>query len=281
MNRELHERALQCVAKYKRCEKEFVDILEKIDQGKAYLEFGVSSLFRYCVECLRLSEDESYRFIQVTRKAVTVPALKAAIGEGMLTVAKASRIVPVITPATQEEWIGKASELTHRELEREVAKENPKSVRKETIKVLTPTRSELRVSISLALEQKIKRAQEVLKAASLEETLEELVEFVLERKDPIRKAERVATQAPVRPGTCQVKSLPAARQIRRPIPQVIRHQVSLRDQGKCTFRGCKETRWVELHHTMPYSLGGSHSLANLTTLCSGHHRMLHGPAKKR
>lgn len=69
---ELHKTALRCVANYKRCEKHLIEILESIDRHKAYLALGVSSLFRYCVEKLGLSESESYRFIQVMRKSAQI-----------------------------------------------------------------------------------------------------------------------------------------------------------------------------------------------------------------
>lgn len=300
MNDELHEKALECLKNYKRCENELIEILETIDHEKSYLYHGVSSLFRYCVEKLSLSEGETYRFIQVMRKAKEVPELKLALEAGQLTVSKASRIAPVITKGNEARWIEKASSLPYRDLEREVAEERPLAISKERLKVLTPERSELRVTISAELERKLERAKEVFRTKTMEETLERLVDFALERKDPVKAANRFANRkarSETRQENNQKVEKPAARQVhldrrigkfagrqvgtltRRPIPAFIRHQVNLRDKGKCTVEGCLETKWVEIHHIWPFSQGGDHSVQNLTTLCSGHHSFMHGLQK--
>jgi hypothetical protein len=67
---------------------------------------------------------------------------------------------------------------------------------------------------------------------------------------------------------------------RTPIPNMIKHQVHLRDQGQCTHRNsndqrCNQRRWLEIHHIHPVSQGGTHTLENLATLCSNHHRFIH------
>jgi len=274
MSAKLHERALECVKNYKKGEKQLLEILEAIDRQKSYLDYGVSSLFRYCVERLSLSEAETYRFIQVMRKASQVPELKAAIDSGLLTVSKASRIAPVITKENEKKWIEKASTLRYRELEREIAKERPEIARKERIKAITPLRSEIRFSISAELEMKFERVKEILRTKTMEETLEELVDYAIQQKDPVERAKRINNRkTPVKPAARQAN---VAKQTSRPIPQRILHQVNLRDRGKCTVKDCQETRWVEIHHVRPFSQGGTHALNNLTTLCSGHHGQIHG-----
>lgn len=67
---------------------------------------------------------------------------------------------------------------------------------------------------------------------------------------------------------------------RAPIPAGIRHQVNLRDQGRCTATRddgsrCDQSRWIEIHHRVPLVDGGFDTVDNLTTLCSGHHRLVH------
>lgn len=269
MNLSLHEKALLTVKKYKRCKTELIHILEQIDKDKTYLAFGKSSLFRYCVELLNLSESDTYRFIQVTRKGTELPLFKQAVSTGVITIAEASRIAPVITLTNQSQWIEKAKELTCRELEREVAKEKPKAIIPERLKVLTADKSELRMSISKELEGKLRRAQEVFRTRDLEETLEIVLELALKQKDPVEKARRNSMKTPV---TASAKNIS---NITRTIPQHIRHQVFVRDEGRCTFKNCGETKWIEVHHRLPLSQGGTHSLLNLVTLCQSHHRLLH------
>ncbi len=67
---------------------------------------------------------------------------------------------------------------------------------------------------------------------------------------------------------------------KRYIPAAIQHQVLVRDQNQCTHRShegkrCPNTRWLEVHHIHGFAQGGPHSLENLATLCSSHHRQTH------
>ena len=188
MEDSLHVLALSCVKNYKKSESNLIDVLCRIDKSRMYLSYGVPSLFAYCVKCLGLSESETSRFIQVTRKSFEVPELKKTISDGVLTVSKASRISSVITSSTQEEWIGKASTLTHRELEKEVVKVNPRAAQPESIRVITPEVIQILLNVSLRVEEKFKRSKEVLRTKSLEDTLEKMADLVLQLKDPVQKA---------------------------------------------------------------------------------------------
>ncbi len=273
MHPSLHEKALACVKQYQKSEKALIDVLTEIDLHKSYLLFGVSSLFRYCVECLGLSESETYRFTQVTRKSYEAPALKQAIGSGILTVSKASRIAPVITKETQECWIKKAATLTQKEIEREVAKQRPQALRKDRFKVLNEDFSELRLTIPVQLEDKLKRAQQVLRTKNTVETLSYLVDFVLKHKDPLEKARRQTEKKPALRKPLNSAGLPAHNSAR--LPAHIRNAVLVRDSACCTYPGCKEKNFVEVHHRVPLCQGGAHDLNNLVTLCYGHHNLKH------
>jgi hypothetical protein len=60
----------------------------------------------------------------------------------------------------------------------------------------------------------------------------------------------------------------------------VRHEVALRDQAQCahiTANGsrCLNRRWLHVHHKREIARGGGNELENLTTLCSGHHRIHH------
>ncbi|MEO8179994.1 MAG: hypothetical protein ABI895_14260 [Deltaproteobacteria bacterium] len=59
------------------------------------------------------------------------------------------------------------------------------------------------------------------------------------------------------------------------IPPALRRAVLLRDQRRCQVPGCANTHWLDVHHLELRSEGGRHSLANLTCLCSTHHRAAH------
>lgn len=60
----------------------------------------------------------------------------------------------------------------------------------------------------------------------------------------------------------------------RTIPHWLRRLVEGRDRT-CRFPGCDRTRWLHIHHRVPWSRGGPTNLDNLIALCGFHHRMLH------
>jgi hypothetical protein len=126
--------------------------------------------------------------------------------------------------------------------------------------------------------KKLRRVQDLLSqkrrmAASLENSLEELLEFYLERNDPLEKAKRNLPKNLPGPGPGQNGTG------RRPLTAQTKHQINLRDQGQCTHvdgdKRCENRRWLEMHHRVPVSQGGLNEPNNLTTLCWAHHRMQH------
>jgi hypothetical protein len=262
----IHQRALEAAGRFKRAEAELVKALGEVDRHRVFLELGYTSLFSYCVQALGLSENVAVNFIAVSRKAREVPELQAALDGGVLGVSKAKKIVPVLSPQNPTEWIAKASSMSCRSLEREVVKVAPREATPERIRPVSEDRAELRLGISPAAQEKLKRIQDLesqrrRKAATLEETLEALLEVYLAVKDPVRRAERILEKLPV-------------------TGPVTKHVVARRDGGQCTHRDprgirCGNRRWIEVHHVKPRSLGGGDFPSNLVTLCSAHHRLAH------
>jgi 5-methylcytosine-specific restriction endonuclease McrA len=62
---------------------------------------------------------------------------------------------------------------------------------------------------------------------------------------------------------------------RASIPPALRRQVLARDGHRCQALGCGATRFLEIHRRDPRRKGGRNRAANLITLCSACHRLLH------
>ena len=64
----------------------------------------------------------------------------------------------------------------------------------------------------------------------------------------------------------------------RHIPAALKRAVQKRDDGSCTYfhsesgKVCASKHAVEFEHLNPYSLGGEHSLENLTLRCRAHNQ---------
>ena len=315
----LHEKALTLAKEFKRVEFELITVLQKIDSQKLFRTLGFASLFDYTTRALGLSESVAYGLITVSRKSTEVPELKAAIGLGELTVARAKVMTSVLTPENASELIEKAKIMTHRELEKEVASLNPKAHSKERTKYIAADRIQLNVNLSEAIMKMVKRSQDLesqrtREATSLEATLGAMAAAYLEKNDPVLKAQRVlkkpsaqrahkkyredgstAADRTSTSGTvatiekiATIKKVaitgPAANR-RTPLSAELKRKINQRDQGQCVTvnsdgRRCYNRRWLEVHHLVPVSQGGENKLENLMTVCFFHHKMIHESAKQ-
>lgn len=304
---DLHLRALRAARDLKSAEGELVEVIRLVDESKLFSERGHPSLFQYAVSELGLSESTAYAFITVARKSREVPVLARKIREGSITVSQARKIVPVLTKEEDpSEWIEKAAHLSQRRLEKEVATVRPEVRTPERASYVSSSRVKLELGLSEFEMLRLRRVQDLLsqsrkRSVSLEETLAVLAGEYLRRHDPVEKAKRHqvrkggrdhSEEAPKNPTEPveTLESIPAPAAIRGvsstrvPIPASIKHQVYLRDGGRCTQanpdgKRCGRRRWIEIHHILPVSEGGANELSNLATLCSAHHRFVH--AKER
>lgn len=292
-----------------------IDILQKAEKHQVFLVRGHSSLFRYVIDELRISESAAYTLITVSRKAREVPELKNCLRDGTITLSNARRVASVLNRENKSEWIKKACELSHRELEKEIARVNPKVETPERASYISEDRVKLELGLSELELLKLQRVQDLLsqskrRPVSLEETLETLTDEYLKRHDPLERAKRqqakketpenrqeknTETPPPDEGATEQVapqKTKPGpktgstelvtlrASTPRKNIPLEILHQVNLRDEGRCVHllpngERCNQSRWIEVHHKIPVSEGGLNHLDNLVTLCAAHHRLIH------
>ncbi len=64
------------------------------------------------------------------------------------------------------------------------------------------------------------------------------------------------------------------------IPPAIRIKVLANARHKCETPGCNHTRFLEIHHLVPRSKGGSNDVSNLRVFCSACHARIHayGPS---
>ncbi len=286
---DLHAEAVVVAAQFHKAESRLISILQEMDGHAEFRTLKCSSLFDYGVKVLKLSEANTLNFIAIARKSKTVPELKQAIDNGVLTVSKARKITSVITVENQKHWISLAQDLSKNNLEKEVARVCPKEAVTERAQYVAENRVKLTIGISDEILTLLKRVQDLesqrtRSAASYEDTIKQALKVYIDKLDPVEKARRAVskvnkTSQNIIPDHTDFEHVPGHAQIpfhREIIPQKLKHQVFLRDKGKCTKKSCENSRWIEIHHVIPISRGGTNELPNLTTLCSSHHRQLHG-----
>ncbi len=272
----LHEQTLKAVKIYKNAEFEIINLLMQNSQTRAYLSLGYPSLHVYCTKGLRLSDAVAYSLTSVARKSQTIPEIKQLIKEEKLTLSNATQVSRVITEENKADLLSLAQSLSKRELEKEIKRIHPDAIPKERVRVLTTDLEELKIVMNKELAEDLKFLRDFYAkkrhcSLSLSETLIHMASELREKHDPIRKATRNFV-----PGTKSVK----VRSGRITLPASLKHPVQLRDKGRCSHHyqdgtRCENTRYLEIHHIKPLAKGGTNTLENLTTLCSGHHSGLH------
>lgn len=260
----IHERALSAAKRFRVAEAELLGVLQEVEKERVYLQLGYSSMHEYGTGALKLSEANASNFITVARKSMEIPELKLAVEEGRFSVTKARKITPVINKSNATHWIGLATILHQRALEKEVANANPETPKPDHSRPVGNDRVELKFGVTDAVFQTFKRVQDLecqrtQKLVNFEGTLKAAIEFYITEKDSL---------------TDDAGASVAATHSR------IRVRILVRDKHRCTFkaeegRRCKNTRWLDVHHIIPRSAGGSDDPENLTTLCTAHHRLLH------
>lgn len=276
MLQQLHLRAQRTVRNLHNSERELIPIIQAFEREKGYLSMGYPSLFVYLARGLGLSEGITYHAIKVARRAAEVPRFQQALRKGEITLSKAKVICSVITEENAEEWLRHAKELPTRELEKKVAETRPDTERTERARYKANDHVELTVSLTNNTMELLKRAQEVASQKNklplnFAAVFHEIADAYLERHDPLRKAKR-----------SQANKDPEAEAKAEPTPANARQEAVLRDLAECQFvmddgNICGARVFVELHHIVPKSEGGSDEAENLVVLCSAHHQLVHAP----
>jgi len=165
-----------------------------------YVRLGFVGMWDFLVKELHFSESQASYFKRVAQRARVVPALKEAVISGKISLSQARRIVGVIDETNASRWIEVAVSLKQKDLERKVSEESPRRKVREGIVPLGSALSKLTVVITVEEEAKLERARDLVsqslqKPASYQQTLGTMVNFYLDKKDPVVRARRAETSA--------------------------------------------------------------------------------------
>jgi 5-methylcytosine-specific restriction endonuclease McrA len=109
--------------------------------------------------------------------------------------------------------------------------------------------------------------------ASLEQLIDFMADFVIERKDPVKRHERRRARA-ANQGEAAAATAPTNP---RQIPAAVRDEIFARDR-RCTYVGpdgkrCDSTHVLQIDHIKPVARGGAAIIDNLRLLCAYHNRL--------
>jgi hypothetical protein len=271
-NSEIRDRLGLLVREEKRVKNELIEIMSLALAQESWLEFGYSSLFDWLTRGYGYPPGTAMRRIEAARLLRVVPEAKAKLDTGELSLTAMSKVQNAIQ--AQEKMGSVALEkkvealkavegLAVDKLERKLVELFPASgekAKREVHRVTGDGSVRHAMNLSEKATADLKRAKEVLSHkfpnASDAEIIAYALEFLLEKKDPLR--------------------LPAASKV-EPTSLVKRARPVLQKaQGECAYRDprtgvkCTSRYQIQLDHIKPRALGGTGTPENLRALCRQH-----------
>ena len=119
--------AMRLAAEGRKVVADLIALLLAVDARRLYAEEGYSSLFRFCVERLRLSEEEAYYRIAAARVAARFPVVLDRLREGRLTLTAVAVLRKHLTEANHAEILQGAEGRSKREVQGLVAAVAPRA----------------------------------------------------------------------------------------------------------------------------------------------------------
>ena len=105
---------------------ELIAHLAVLDQRKRYRAEGAGTLFRYCTEVLRFSEAAAYNRIKAVRAVRRFPVILDRLADGSVNLTTVRLLAPRLTDANHEAMLAEVAGMTHRQVEKLVARLVPK-----------------------------------------------------------------------------------------------------------------------------------------------------------
>jgi 5-methylcytosine-specific restriction endonuclease McrA len=306
---DLHARILQAHATYRQTEHTLAVLLAQMAQG-LYEDFGYASITAYAARELDLSARKTKALVYLGRRLPELAVLDSAFAAGELSWTKARELLRVVTKDNESEWVERARHTTSRELEAHVSSVALGDRPPRPDRVRAPQRTRITVAIDAQDAEVVRACLAMLRqACGLNEEeiddgalLAEMARRILHDAKPTEAptAERYRTVVEQCPDCRRTSGIdaevdethvglaccdgevqdgrdgPTRGHVARVIPPATRNAVMHRDRWGCAVPGCSYKLWVQVHHIVPRHTGGDHREDNLTTLCSAHHRAVHG-----
>ena len=116
---------------------ELVAHLAALDSRKMlYAAQGYGSLFNYCTQALRLSEDAACNRIEAARACRRFPLILELLASGSLTLTSVRLLAPHLTPENHQSVLAKARDRKRREIEALIAELAPRPDLPSTVRAL-------------------------------------------------------------------------------------------------------------------------------------------------
>ena len=106
---------------------ELLEHMAEVDARKLYVSAGYSSMYRYCILELKMSEDMAYKRLRSARKARQFPAILDMIQDGRLHLAAVVCLAPQLKRANAADLLAAAANKSRAQVEQLLAERFPQA----------------------------------------------------------------------------------------------------------------------------------------------------------
>ncbi len=268
--------------------------LQEIDKRRLFCDHGCDSIFQFAVKKLGYSEDQAARRVSAMRLLRDLPQIEEQISSGDLSLShlgmaqsffrQESKISQRrFTAAEKMQVLAKIAKTSVRQAQAITISLSsaPEQLRPEKIKPISEDFSELRITISSELENKIHKLKGLLAhkhsgGISTAELLNLLCDLGLQKWDPcLQKESKTATsrnnliesskQTPKPQTKTPATAIQNSTSSLRKISTSQRRRIWQQAHGKC--KNCGSQYALQIDHCLPIALGGDSAIENLRLLC--------------
>ena len=288
--------------------------INDLERRKTFLELGYSSVFDFCVRRIKYSSSQAGRRIQAARCCRRYPELFGYLRNREVCIMTLAMIEGIITDDNHDEIVKRVRGASRREVERLISEYRPAAALRDRIRyvhVPLPQPRDLNTALLdracqqaipeqyrdripavekvfvqfLADEEFLTLFEEVrgLMGSHALEGLADVMKVALkeyrDRNSPAaRKQRRDERKRATSPDSHRWEWQNAQDESARHVPDEVRDEVFVRDEGQCTFVApdgtrCQCKNGLQIVHIQPYVAGGTHDASNLRVLCGGHNRL--------
>ncbi|MBC8425217.1 HNH endonuclease [bacterium] len=251
---------------------------QEIYERKLYRELGYASINQYAAEELGFSSSRTGDYLQLCRSFKRLPQVKEKVASGELGYTSARVLARVADEQTEAGWLEFALSNSRRDLEKEVKRAKVEAADDAAGQVsllpVPPKRRPaavrpVRVGMDMSPTQ-FARYEQLWEQIHIHQCPECEKATVQTSKGELElgQSELNRAQCDCRIGRLDERNTTS-------IPPAVRRLVLARARHKCQHPGCNHTRFLEVHHIVPRSQGGTNDPENCTCLCSACHTLLH------
>ena len=309
---ELIEGLKELLAREKACILDTLEWLIYVNRYKPFLDEGYFSLYDYLERGFSMTKNQAFKRHTVVRQIDFFPELMQHLRSGALRLSHIVVLSGHLTEANYDVILPRVLGQPVTEARRAIAEIGlDGSLTGKTTGYL------LQLDISEEMRARLLRVRALLggrgDSASFEKVIDTTLSTWLERNDPVLRAEKAVKRKEKKrlaeesadcdpqadlfeetADTVPCNDLFEETGVKQPgaegrgtrqgerarhIPAQIRHKVTLRDEGRCSYVSpdgvrCTARTHLQFDHKIPFCRGGVHSEANLRLLCFPHNQLV-------